>query len=77
MFGILCAGKESDVLIHEATMEDDLADEALVKTHRFVVPGIRNFTCVCQEHAQETFLWGSGIKFYDVMTAICEAKISG
>lgn len=27
------AGKGSDILIHEATMEDDLAEEAIVKTH--------------------------------------------
>ncbi|XP_037502174.1 zinc phosphodiesterase ELAC protein 2-like, partial [Rhipicephalus sanguineus] len=27
------AGKGSDILIHEATMEDDLAEEAVIKTH--------------------------------------------
>lgn len=27
------AGKESDLLVHEATMEDDLADEAIIKMH--------------------------------------------
>lgn len=27
------AGKGSDILIHEATMEDDLAEEAIIKTH--------------------------------------------
>lgn len=30
---LIKAGKGSDILIHEATMEDDLAEEAIIKTH--------------------------------------------
>ena len=32
---VVCAGKDCDILIHEASMEDELEEEAGFKRHRF------------------------------------------
>ena len=37
-FSIFISGKDADLLIHEATFEDELQAEAVAKKHRFKVP---------------------------------------
>ena len=34
-FSIFISGKDADLLIHEATLEDELKAEAIAKKHRF------------------------------------------
>jgi len=35
LVSLMSAGHDCDILIHEATMEDDLVDNAFEKKHRF------------------------------------------
>lgn len=36
LINFFISGKDADLLIHEATLEDELKAEALAKKHRFV-----------------------------------------
>jgi len=37
MLCLIHTGRDCDVLVHEATMEDDLVDDAVKKKHRFLI----------------------------------------
>ena len=64
------SGRDSDVLIHEATMEDELEEEACVKAHRYVqVHGYG--------HCYEQVCWTDTGVFRNilVLTQVCTSMI--